>query len=112
MPKARKQGLSQEDRQLLRLEKSKPLLERIKSQIQAARSGSLPKSVLAKACNYTLTLWTRLTRFLEHPELELSNNLAENSMRPIALGRRYEQSGIRRSWEVEEYSHFRCAVVG
>src|SRR5437667_9227948 len=30
----------------------------------------------------------KLTRFLEYPELELSNNLAENSMRPVALGRR------------------------
>lgn len=27
-------------------------------------------------------------RFLEHPELELSTNLAENSMRPVALGRK------------------------
>jgi hypothetical protein len=70
------------------LEKSKPLLEEIKSQIEVARSSALPKSVLAKACNYTLTLWTRLTRFLEHPVLELSNNLAENAMRPVALGRR------------------------
>jgi hypothetical protein len=43
---------------------------------------------LAKACNYTLTLWQKLTRFLEYPELELSNNLAENSMRPVAIGRR------------------------
>ena len=67
---AREQGLSQEDRQVLRLEKSKPLLEQIKTQIQAARSDALPKSVLAKACNYTLTLWVRLTRFLEYPELE------------------------------------------
>src|ERR1700720_4455671 len=85
---ARKEGLSPQDRQLLRLDKSKPLLEQIKSQIQRERSDALPKSVLAKACNYTLTLWTRLTRFLEHPELELSNNLAENAMRPVALGRR------------------------
>ena len=84
----REKGLSQEDRQVLRLEKSKPLLEQIKTQIQAARSDALPKSVLAKACNYTLTLWVRLTRFLEYPELELSNNLAENAMRPLALGRR------------------------
>jgi hypothetical protein len=30
----------------------------------------------------------RLTRFLEYPELELSNNLAENAMRPVVLGRR------------------------
>ena len=53
---ARKQGLSPRDRQLLRLDKSKPLLEQIKSQTQQARSDALPKSVLAKACNYTLTL--------------------------------------------------------
>jgi hypothetical protein len=43
---------------------------------------------LGKAANYTLSLWGKLTRFLEHPELELSNNLAENSMRPVALGRK------------------------
>jgi transposase len=29
-----------------------------------------------------------LSRFLEYPELELSNNLAENSMRTVALGRK------------------------
>jgi transposase len=99
--KAREQGLSRQDRHALRLEKTQPLLEEIKSQIEAARSSALPKSVLAKACNYTLTLWTRLTRFLEYPELELSNNCAENAIRPIALGRRNwihigsEQAGPR-----------------
>jgi len=61
------QGFSQEDRQLLWLEKSKPLLEQIKTQIQSARCDALPKSVLPKACHYTLTLWTRLSRFLEYP---------------------------------------------
>jgi transposase len=85
---ARQEGLSQSDRHVLRLEKSRPLLEQIKAGIQAARVGTLPKSALAKACDYTLTLWTRLSRFLEYPELELSNNLAENAMRPIALGRK------------------------
>jgi transposase len=33
-------------------------------------------------------LWSKLTLFLKYPELELSTNLAENSMRPIAIGRR------------------------
>ena len=37
---------------------------------------------------YALALWKKLTRFLEYPELELSTNLAENSMRPVALGRK------------------------
>src|ERR1700730_11695239 len=98
---ARKEELSPQDRQLLRLDKAKPLLEQIKSQIQRARSDALPKSVLDKAWNYTLTLWTRLSRFLEHPELQLSNNLAENAIRPLALGRRSwlhmgsEQAGPR-----------------
>ena len=43
---------------------------------------------MAKACSYTLTLWQRLTRFLDYPVLELSNNLAENAIRPVALGRK------------------------
>jgi transposase len=64
---ARGQALSQEERQVLRLDKSKPLLEQIKTQIQTARCDALPKSVLAKACNYTQTLWTRLSRFLSIP---------------------------------------------
>jgi transposase len=85
---ARQEGLSQIDRHVLRLEKAKPLLEQIKAAIQAARAGALPKSALAKACDYTLTLWSRLSRFLEYPEVELSNNLAENAMRPVALGRK------------------------
>ena len=85
---ARDEGLSHLDRHLLRLEKSKPLLDPIKTAIEAARSAALPKSALVKACNYTLTLWSRLSRFLEYPELELSNNLAENAIRPVALGRK------------------------
>jgi transposase len=69
-------------------EQTRPLLDRVRKQIEAARSTALPGGALAKACNYTLTLWEKLTRFLEYPELELSNNLAENSMRPVAIGRK------------------------
>jgi len=85
---ARAGSLTQEARHLLRLEKAPPLLEQLKAGLEAARAGALPQSALAKACNYTLTLWGRLTRFLDYPEVELSNNVAENSMRPVALGRR------------------------
>jgi transposase len=95
--KAREEALSREARHAIRFEKSKPLLDETKSQIEGARSSALPKSLLAKACHYTLTLWPRLTRFLEYPELELSNNWAENAIRPVALRRNYEQLGIRQS---------------
>src|SRR5881628_2054442 len=80
---ARRQELSLEARHALRQEQSRPLLDMIRKQIEAARSTALPASALAKACNYTLTLWQKLNRFLEYSELELSNNLAENSMRPV-----------------------------
>jgi len=85
---ARHQGPSLEERHALRQQKARPLLDEIRKQIEAARSAALPGGALAKACNYTLTLWEKLNRFLEYPELELSNNLAENSMRPVALGRK------------------------
>jgi transposase IS66 family protein len=55
----------------------------IRKQIEAARSNALPAGAFAKACSYTLTLWEKLTRFLEYAELELSNNLAEKSMRTV-----------------------------
>src|ERR1035441_4603886 len=48
----------------------------------------LPKSPAGKAVFYTLTRWEKLTRFMKHPVLELSTNWAENSMRPIAIGRK------------------------
>jgi transposase len=85
---ARRQALSLEAGDALRQQQSRPLLGVIQKQIEAARSAALPGGSLAKACNYTLTMWQKLTRFLEYPELELSNNLAENSMRPVAIGRR------------------------
>jgi transposase len=43
---------------------------------------------LGKAATYTLNMWTKLERCFEYDEVELSNNLAENSMRPVALGRK------------------------
>ncbi len=85
---ARDADLDHAARHALRQERSRPLLDIIKQEMQAAQLAALPSSALGKALSYTLTLWHKLTRFLEHPELELSNNLAENSMRGIALGRR------------------------
>ena len=41
-----------------------------------------------EAVNYTLNMWPKLRRCFDHADVELSNNVAENSMRPIALGRK------------------------
>jgi transposase len=85
---ARIGNLDHAARHLLRLEKSKPLLPLIRQEIEAVKASALPASTLGKAAGYTLTLWRKLTCFLDHPELELSTNLAENSMRPLVIGRK------------------------
>lgn len=85
---ARNAGLDEAARHVLRQQRSRPLLDTIRAEMEAARSSVLPSSALGKAVNYTLSLWQKLTRFLEYPQLELSNNVAENSMRSVVLGRK------------------------
>lgn len=85
---ARRKALSLAARHIRRQERANPLLNDIRRKIEVAQSVALPSSALSKACQYAVTLWKKLTRFLDYPELELSNNLAENSMRPVALGRK------------------------
>ena len=80
--------LSLEARDRLRQEKSAPLVEEIHKKLLAVKGTLLPKSKAGQAVSYALGQWTLLTKFLQHPEIELSNNLAENSMRPIAVGRK------------------------
>jgi len=85
---ARRKALTTAARNIRRQETARTLVDDIRSKIEAAQSVALPSSALSKACHYALTLWKKLTHFLEYPELELSTNLAENSMRPVALGRK------------------------
>ncbi len=85
---ARKLNLDLAGRGALRQQCSRPLLDKIKAAVEAAGNGALPSSKLGEAIKYTLGLWPKLIRFLDHPVLELSNNIAENSMRPVAVGRK------------------------
>jgi len=87
---AREQSLSIDHRHALRQQRAPALLDELHallSAMQASRT-MLPQSVTGKAVNYTLKRWMELTRFLDYPVIELSTNWAENSMRPIAIGRR------------------------
>jgi transposase len=86
--RARNEKMGHATRHVLRQLEAPPLLDKIHAQILALSSNVLPKSAAGEACAYTIKLWKKLTRFLEYPELELSNNLAENSMRGVALGRK------------------------
>ena len=85
---ARAGGLSQSERAELRREKTAKKVADLRARLEGERHRVLPKSKSAEGIQYALGQWGRLTRFLDYPELELSNNLAENSMRPAVLGRK------------------------
>src|ERR1700694_4167381 len=87
---AREQKLSLEDRHALRQERVPTILAELHALLFAMQASGtfLPKSIAGNAISYTLTRWEKLTRFLEHPVIELSTNWAENSMRTIAIGRK------------------------
>ena len=85
---AREQQVSAAERAALRREHAQPWVEEIHSECRILRTHVLPKSALGQAVNYTLNMWPKLQRCFEHEQVELSNNLAENSMRPVALGRK------------------------
>jgi transposase len=86
--RARDEKMNHSERHALRQQEAPPLLDKIYAQILELSKNVLPKSAAGEACTYTIKLWKKLTCFLEYPELELSNNLAENSMRGVALGRK------------------------
>ena len=85
---AREQGLSPEQRKQLRIEESKPVLQELEKWMKEQLPDVLPKSSIGQAIAYTLGLWNRLTRYIENGQVEIDNNLIENSIRPVAIGRK------------------------
>src|SRR6266550_9500050 len=84
---ARQGNLNPEQRRELRQTKSRPILEDIKNYLQAEKPKVLPKSAIGEAIDYTLSNWEALLRYTEDGELEIDNNGAERSLRPIVVGR-------------------------
>ena len=87
-PPDEKQKLSPHQRHDLRQLKSKLVLDTIKSLLENPGETILPKNKISEAIAYTLNHWQQLTRFLEDGRLPLDNNLVENTIRPVALGRK------------------------
>ena len=85
---AQAKHLSPEARLAIRWKESTPLLDRIKKKLEEHLPGHLPQSPMRQAINYTLGLWKELNVYLQDGRLPIDNNLAENAIRPIALGRK------------------------
>lgn len=85
---ARAKQMTKEERLTARRGHAEVWAEEIRRECAKLQATVLPKSALGKAIQYTLNMWSKLRRCFDYAEVELSNNLAENSMRPVALGRK------------------------
>jgi hypothetical protein len=80
--------LSDTDRAAARQEKSIPLLESLHAWASDLQLHTLPSGKLGKALAYLLKQWPKLIRYTEDGRVAIDTNLAENAIRPFALGRR------------------------
>ena len=80
--------LSPEGRKEQRLIQEKPVLDAFWSWAEEVSRGILPKSKLGEAFTYAFNQKEGLMNYLLDGNCSISNNLAENSIRPFTIGRK------------------------
>jgi len=81
-------GMSSDQRKEYRKEHSRPILEEFRKWLDKQAVVVLPKSPMGNALRYAIRQWHKLIRVLDDGRLEMDNNLIENKIRPLALGRK------------------------
>jgi len=75
-------------RKQLRAEKSQPVLNNLHDWLTKIRARTANGGASAKAMDYTLRRWASFIRYAETGHLPIDNNVVENCIRPIALGKK------------------------
>jgi transposase len=86
--KAKEQSLSAEQLSRLRQNESLPILQSLEKWMKEEYIKVLPKSLIGKALGYSIERWQRLMTYATNGKLNIDNNPVENSIRPIAIGRK------------------------
>lgn len=85
---ARENKFNAEQRQNYRQEFAIPILNQIREYIDVNVDHVLPSTAIGKAMAYTIKRWAKLVAYTNYGIAEIDNNLVENSIRPLALGRK------------------------
>ncbi len=72
----------------VRQQKSVPILQSFYNWMKEQYIQTTPKSAIGKALGYSLERWQTLSTYTENGMLNIDNNPVENSIRPVALGRK------------------------
>ena len=86
--RAKQEQLSADRTKELRLEGSLPVINEMGKWIFEEIKNTLPKSQIGKAMAYAYARWDALSAYLYDGNLQIDNNLVENAIRPVALGRK------------------------
>lgn len=86
--KAREEDYNPKQRKALRQKKAQPIMDQLKAWLLENKDQVLPKSGIGEAINYACNRWKYMERYLEDGKLEIDNNLVENVIRPVAVGRK------------------------
>jgi hypothetical protein len=86
--RADQQNLSCQERAELRTRLSYPIMVAFEKWLVNEYPKVLPKGRIGKAIRYTYGIYHKLTRYHLDGRLKIDNNLGENAIRPIALGRK------------------------
>ena len=81
-------GSTPEIRKAIRQARARPLLDNMKTWLEATLAKLSRKSDTAAAIRYALSRWPALTRYVDDGHLEIDNNAAERALRVVALGRK------------------------
>ena len=81
-------GMSFDERKAKRQELSRPIMEAMKLWMETEGVKYSESSLIGKAITYAYTRWDNMMRYLDDGRLLLDNNLAENEIRPVTLGRK------------------------
>ena len=81
-------GRPPDERRAVRQARAGPELESLHTWLHATLPTLSKKSALAVAIRYALSHWAALIRYRDDGRLEIDNNAAERSLRPVALGRK------------------------
>ena len=86
--KAKQENLDAEQILNLRQSQSVPILEKLGQWMKEQYVQTLPKSQIGKALGYSIERWNELMMYTSDGKLNIDNNAVENSIRPVAIGRK------------------------
>jgi transposase len=86
--KMRDEAMGWEQRTVLRKEHAEPVLENLGKWLEEKQYSYRPKSPMGQAIAYAHQRWAGLSAYVLHGQMEIDNNLVENAVRPLAVGRK------------------------